>query len=176
MLKNIFFKQLKTSTSIDKVNEHNNIPKRHIAHEQDLSISNRLSRVAPELVKLNRRYRRRHISECPNNIYKPFWIFFIGAQKEHRNMQGLFPETKNYFPENQKELKKNLLRQWIYCRLAIASMARLLHPKRTLKELKNICRPSKQIDSGWAPAQGRTLTNAPNNNKPVPRTTRPNHS
>jgi hypothetical protein len=67
-------------------------------------MSNRLSRVAPELVKLNRRYRSSHISRCPNNIYKPFWILFIAAQKEHKNIQGLFPETKNYFPEKQKEL------------------------------------------------------------------------
>ena len=66
-------------------------------------MSNRLSRVASELVKLNRRYRSRHISECLNNIHKPFWILFIGAQKELKSIQVHFPETKKNFPEKQKE-------------------------------------------------------------------------
>ena len=55
-----FLTSLKHRPRLSKLT-NTNIPKCHITQEQDLSMSNRFSRVAPELVKLNRRYRSRHI-------------------------------------------------------------------------------------------------------------------
>ena len=59
--------------------------------------------------------------------------FFLSAHKKNlKTFKCTFRKPKRTFPKS----KKNLLRQWTYCRLTLASEARLLYPKKLLKILK----------------------------------------